>query len=352
VSWETRPYRAAEDLGSVAQFLVPLGDDSFRSRLRGRVQAYYRWKYGDDAGGSNRVRVAVDADGLVGVVAMLPRRVRIHGRVVTAFEMGDISTGEGHRRQGVFSRLGRELCDAAAATAAFTYVKPNEESSPVLLRHLGFTPLADVQTLARPLRVSRLLGHRLGRPLPRAVSLPLDGLFAIRPPRGAIGVGPEQAFGDEFDELWDAVAGDYPNIVVRDRAYLTWRYIDNPTPYVVLGARDMRGRLRGYAVALVVESGGRRIGYLVDILAGARDRATQQALGQGVLHACSDEGAVVVHTWLVKATRSVQSLLRASLRSLGFLPRGVSRVLWRPADAGLPADARAWYLTMADFDGI
>jgi hypothetical protein len=266
--------------------------------------------------------------------------------------MGDISTGEGHRRQGVFSRLGRELCDAAAATAAFTYVKPNEESSPVLLRHLGFTPLADLQTLARPLRISPILAHRLGHPLPRAVSRPLDRLFAIRAPSGALAVTRERGFGDEFDRLWDAVADDYPAIVVRDRAYLTWRYTDNPTPYVILAARDAGGGLRGYAVALVIQWGTRRIGYLVDVLTRPRDRAAQRALGRGVLRACSDEGALVVHTWLVKAAHSVQSPLRSSLRSLGFFPREVSRVLWRPRDAGLPADARAWYLTMADFDGI
>jgi len=350
VSWQTRAYRAAEDLGPVAEFLVPLGDASFRSRLHGRLHAYYRWKYGD--GDSERVRVAVDAEGLVGVVAMLPRRVRVGGGTVTAFEMGDISTGARRRRQGVFSRLGREACDASAATAAFTYVKPNEESTPVLRRHLGFTRLVDVQTLGRPLRLSRILAHRLGRPLPRPLGRAVDRLFAVRGPDGALAVTHERAFGEEFDGLWDAVAGDYPAIVVRDRAYLTWRYTDNPTPYVILAARDADGALRGYAVTLVVQWGARRIGYLVDLLTRARDRVAQRALVLGALRDCSDVGALAVHTWLVRARGSVQAPLRATLRGLGFFPRGVSHVLWRPAGAGLPANARDWYLTMADFDGI
>lgn len=350
MTWRTRAYRAAEDLAPVAELLEPLGDESFRWRLSGRLHAYYRWKYGD--GESERVRVALDGDNLVGVVAMLPRRVRVGGRTVTAFEMGDISTAACHRRQGVFSRLGREACAASATAAAFTYVKPNEESTPVLLTRLGFTPLADMQTLVRPVRISRLLAHRLGRPLPPMVSGSLDRLFAIRPPAAGLAVTRERTFSDEFDRFWETVADDYPAIVVRDRAYLTWRYTDNPTPYVTLAARDGAGGLRGYAVALVVQWGARRIGYLVDLLTAARDRAAQRALVHGVLRACCNDGALAVHTWIVKAAGSSQSSLRASLRALGFLPRGTGRVLWRPAADGLPASPRAWYLTMSDFDGI
>src|SRR5881628_572252 len=100
--WQTRPYRA-EDLRPLAEFLAPLGDESFRSRLRGKLDAYYRWKYGNGHGDSNRVRVAVGADGLVGVVAMLPRRIQMGGRIVTALEMGDILTDSSSRRHGVFS---------------------------------------------------------------------------------------------------------------------------------------------------------------------------------------------------------------------------------------------------------
>ncbi|PYN80934.1 MAG: hypothetical protein DMD96_12770 [Candidatus Rokuibacteriota bacterium] len=349
--WRTRAYRV-EDLGPLAEFLVPLGDESFSSRLRGKVSAYYRWKYGNGPGESDRVRLAIGVDGLIGVVAMLPRRIKLGGQVLTAFEFGDLLTGPGYRRQGVFSTLGREACEASAAMGALSYVKPNADAAPALLKHLGFRPLLELETLARPIRVSRILAQRFGRWPFGAWGRPLDKLFAVRASSGPPFLTREAIFGEEFDGLWEAVAGDYPAIVVRDRTYLEWRYRQNPTDYTVLAARDGSGRLRGYAVGLVVQWGARRIGYLVDILARREDRATQVALARGILRSCSDEGAQTVHTWIAKESASVQSTLRSALRSVGFFHRGSDWVLWRPSLDDLPSDQRAWYLTMADFDGI
>ena len=348
--WRTRAYRF-EDLEPVAEFLAPLGGESFSSRTRGRVDAYYRWKYGNGPGESNRVRVAIGPEGLIGVVATLPRRIKLGGRTLTAFEMGDFLTSPAYRRQGVFSTLMREACEASARAGEFSYVKPNANSAPLLLKHLGFRPLLGFEILARPIRISRILARRFGR-LVGAWSRPLDTLFAVRPSKGAPSLTRESTFTDEFDRLWEAVAGDYPAIVVRDRAYLEWRYAQNPTAYTVLAARDARGRLRGYAVGLVVELGGKRFGYLVDILTRREDQVTQVALAKGILRSCSDDGAQTVHAWVVKAAASVQSPLRSSLRSVGFFPRGGGPVLWRPNLDDLPSDQRAWYLTMADFDGI
>lgn len=349
--WQTRAYRS-EDLGPVAEFLAPLGDESFHSRLGGKVDAYYRWKYGNGTGGSNRVRLAVDTEGLIGVVAMLPRRIKLGGRILTAFEMGDILTSSRYRRQGIFSALAREACETSAAMGALSYVKPNANSAPVLLNHLGFRRLVELETLARPIRISRILARRFGRRLFGAWCQPLDKLFAVRQSSRAPFLTRESTFTEEFDRLWEAVASDYPAIVVRDRAYLQWRYEQNPTAYTVLAARDGSGRLRGYGVGLVVQSGTRRIGYVVDILTRREDRITQVALAREILRSCSDEGAQTVHTWIVKAPGSVQSTLRSSLRSVGFFPRGGGWVLWRPSLDDLPGDQRAWYLTMADFDGI
>jgi len=348
--WHTRAYRP-EDLGSLAEFLAPLGDESFGSRLRGRVDAYYRWKYGNGAGESNRIRVAVGTNGLMGVVAMLPRRIKLGARILTVFELGDLLTDSRYRRQGVFSILAREACEASAAMGALSYVKPNARSGPILVNRLGFRRLVELDTLARPIRVSRILAHRFGR-LTGVWTQPLDTLFAVCGSSGALLVTRETTFTEEFDGLWDAVAGEYPAIVVRDRAYLEWRYEENPTEYTILVARDASGRLQGFAVGLVVESEAKKIGYLVDILTRRRDRATQVALVNGILRSCSDEGAQTVYTWIVNARASVQSTLRSTLRSLGFFPRGGSGVLWRPHVDGLPADPRAWYLTMSDFDGI
>src|SRR5215813_1582983 len=250
--WHTRAYRP-EDLGSLAEFLAPLGDESFGSRLRGRVDAYYRWKYGNGAGESNRIRVAVGTNGLMGVVAMLPRRIKLGARILTVFELGDLLTDSRYRRQGVFSILAREACEASAAMGALSYVKPNARSGPILVNRLGFRRLVELDTLARPIRVSRILAHRFGR-LTGVWTQPLDTLFAVCGSSGALLVTRETTFTEEFDGLWDAVAGEYPAIVVRDRAYLEWRYEENPTEYTILVARDASGRLQGFAVGLVVES--------------------------------------------------------------------------------------------------
>src|SRR6266571_1013611 len=230
--WRTRAYRF-EDLESVAEFLAPLGNESFSSRDRGKASAYYRWKYGTGPGESNRVRLAIGVEGLIGVVAMLPRWIKLGERILTAFELGDLLTSPTYRRQGVFSTLGREACEASAAMGALSYVKPNVDSARVLLKHLGFRPLLQLQTLGRPIRISRILAQRLGRWPFEAWDQPLDNLFAIRASSGPPFLTREATFTEEFDRFWDAVSADYPVIMVRDRTYLEWRYEQNPTEYTI-----------------------------------------------------------------------------------------------------------------------
>src|SRR5438093_4018397 len=199
--WQTRAYHP-EDLGPLAEFLVPLGDEGFSSRTRGKVDAYYRWKYGNGSGESNRVRVAVGTEGLIGVVALLPRCIKLDGRILTAFEMGDILTAAGYRRQGVFSALGREACQASASMGALSYVKPNADSAPVALNRRGFRPLVELETLARPIRISRILAQRVGH-LFGAWGRPLDKFFAVRTTNSRLFLSREATFTDEFDRLWE-----------------------------------------------------------------------------------------------------------------------------------------------------
>jgi hypothetical protein len=100
----------------------------------------------------------------------------------------------------------------------------------LLVRHVGCEILGDLLFLVRD----------LAAPAPAT------------PP--GIAVTADVRLPDDVDALWHRCAAAVPTGLVRDRAWLQWRYADHPrVRYTLLAARDAGGALRGLAA---VRAGG------------------------------------------------------------------------------------------------
>src|SRR5262249_45465847 len=143
---------------------------------------------------------------------------------------------------------------------------------------LGWRPLARLRCRIRPLDPAALLARRFGAPMPgldRALAL----LVRAAGPRGtgAIRVAPLDGAGDELDRLWREVERDRMGSVVKDAAWVRWRFLDAPgAPYEVLAARDADGCLRGYAAVRLSSDGS--IAYLSELVAPDREAPAAAAL--------------------------------------------------------------------------
>jgi len=154
------------------------------------------------------VLLAEDDGQIVATVAMSFVRMSVGGEELTVGMPLRVATDEAYRGRGIFRDLQAENEERARVSGIrLLLTVPNAASAPVFLKRLGWTPLPSLRVWGR------LRPFRTGRP------------------RGGV---------DRFAEPAPRpVAGDR---VLRDSAWLNWRFADAPKPYLRLEGN-------GYAVA-------------------------------------------------------------------------------------------------------
>ena len=170
------------------------------------------------------------------------------------------------------------------------------------------------------------------------------------------------AFNDEFDALWARTTGDFPISVLRDRAYLTWRYLENPVAeYVILIAERARG-MAGYAVLSLRALETRGVVAIAELLVAPGDEAAGLDLLAGAEACARQLGAMQLQCWMTPGRRFYRHLLRQ--RGFVFLPFRVlpgilhytTSFIVRPRPgtslAPDPGQLGNWFLAMGDQDTV
>jgi len=176
------------------------------------------------------------------------------------------TTSEAARGKGIFPALeSKHEREAEERGVAVVLAFASKPTAPIFLGPLGWTEIGRIRVWARP--------------FPRR--------FRRRQPYARI---------ERFRHAGDA-AKDWPNHVIRDAAYLNWRYLQSPRDYVavagggsyaVVGHKEHRGTALAYVADLVGHPGFLLRACLAEVRAGARaliaipapeHRATYAAMG-------------------------------------------------------------------------
>lgn len=356
--WDVRPYRPGDEEQLVALYARVFG--------RPRSLAYWCWKLKGRDAPFETVWVAVtDAGQIIGQYGGIPLRVQLHGQVYPAVHAVEAMTDPTFRRQGMLTRLG-SAAHAGWATAGQVAVLglPNEQWG-TRNRALGYTTLFPLAWLRFPLHIERVVAQR-GR-VPGPLVGPATALGTVgsgvwrgmarrtlrRQQQGAgITVEPITGPSPAFDQLWPTLAGQYAHFVVRDSAWVQWRFVAAPEQdYRVLLARA-GGHPAGYLAYRRVVAPERVTGYIADLFVAPDGDAVTAALLEAALDDLSAQGV-----GMVLASGAPGSALYRRLRGLGFLPVQLPfNFEWvplaPPADPATLADPAAWHLTVGDFDVV
>ena len=290
---------------------------------------------------------------VVGHVALLPRRIRAFGQEGLAGHSVYAMTRPAWQRRGVSRTLAAEAWRAARARGLLAvYGFANEQSLAGILGYQGRQAVGPLPVMVRPLRpvgaAARLAYHRLrARPGAGPSGTPVGGLE--RPPPGWT----RSAFDHRHTALFRGTGSPAPVAVVRDAAYLAWRYRSTPdTPYL---QRDVASGKK--LAATVVLRLARRFGLdLAFVMEWSGPPEWHGPTIDALRHAIALGRDAGVHGVAALARRG--SPERRMLRRLGFL--GVPETLLpgtvcltvRPAPE-LELDGRwhapaGWYLTWGD----
>ncbi len=219
---------------------------------------------------------------VLGQYASMPVRLKVKDQIVRASWGMDVMVRSSLQRKGVGSRL-------------FLYWDQNVEASLglglslasyTLFQKLQWHDVGPVPCYTRILDPARLLARRIGSIPARLVSpfakTLLGATFPARGSRSTIApvdVQPlEGAFGDGFDRLWEKASPGFDFVAERKATYLEWKYHRAPhVSYEIFQAlRD--GEVAGFIVLRAAETGGVRLGLVVDLFAHPEDRAVLDTL--------------------------------------------------------------------------
>ena len=205
---------------------LPTGDARIYGVLRGEeVLAYYHVPVYEGQVGGERRRF-----GMVQGVAVSPEL----------------------RGQGVFRRLAEFATDdLARSDLALLYSFPNGRSIKAFVKYNGYAAVETLRAYVLPVRSAQLINAKanlggLGRLLGAAV----DRLFRIPSvpmEEGATLVAHEEV-GDEVAAAYAAQQSGLGTALVRDRAYLTWRFVERPNSRHFIFSLQAGARTRAAAV--------------------------------------------------------------------------------------------------------
>jgi GNAT superfamily N-acetyltransferase len=253
----------------------------------------FDWWFDENPAGSLR-SVAVMDSRVVGVAAHSLYRMVLDGEEQTGSFSVHATTDPEARGRGIFVELERRHeREAAERGVACVLAFASAPTAPIFLGPLGWTEIGRLRVWARPVS-KRVSGEAVA-------SLSVDG---------------------------DAAAA-WPNHVLRDAAYLRWRYLDSPRGY-----EAVRGD-GGYGIVWPAKRHrGRAIAVLADLV-GSR----------GLLH----DAARRARARLLFALPAPEQ--RGAFLAAGFLPTPQTLNFMGKALAGrLNTDPRAWRVTLGDTD--
>lgn len=291
----------------------------------------WRWLFLDHPAGPASFAVADTGQQLVGQYATVPVRLQHAGSVVSALMSVQTATDPAFQRQGILSALANWLYGRTQEKAPIVFGFPNPAVAPTRYGRLGWVELRPFPLLGRPI-----------------VGLPLE-----RPTRNRITTF--DSFGSWADELWQGLAPDLGTCAIRDATYLNWRFRDSPFSYRFY-ALERDGAIVAFAVLGFTNGRGRRVAYIMELMARADDSSAARALIARCVHASSAEGARAIATIATRRHPHRTAFLRAGLVPLPkSLRRSFSFGVRQNGPGVVPNELfhiDDWYLSPADLDYV
>jgi len=268
---------------------------------------YWRWLTQGNPSGPTRTWLAKANGEIIAIFMARPVRAKVGDREVLAHFFTNALVRSDFQRQGVISHLARWAHqDSPKLGAAFDLGAPGP-SLKGAWRKYGVSRIGPASPLMlKPLDVGAMLAHKgiKSRPIYWLASA---GYKLIAPflrrrwfnrPDLDLTIGEVTSFDERFDRFWERVKQKYHTLLVRDAAFLQWRYKDVPlkaahcfvatdeqkeiVAYTAFRGTDLEGIATGMILDLLIEPSerGRKAGN--QLVAEATRQFKKDGLAVGV----------------------------------------------------------------------
>jgi len=331
-------------------------DDSIRGAYEtlfpgdnGKSSELLDWRFRRNPHGEAKFAVASKDGQIVGLIALVPTRLRGGPRAMLGYQAIDTAVHPSCRGRGLFVRMGMLAQDPDALGGELLWGFPNANAAPGWYGRLGWTNFGQVPLLMRPLRSSFLLG-RLHLKV-RALDLPL-----IRSRTSSAEVYTDGArLSADFASLWRRVAPQFGIAVDRSGDWLRWRLVDKPgANYCCMGKKSPAGDLQAFVATKLADKHGGRLCYVMEAMSTHEHQGDLKRVLLTEMALAARCGAEVALAWCPKSAPAYQAYRRAGFFPvpLGLRPIEINfgaRAL-REESAAAAAPGAPWYVSFLDSD--
>ena len=318
------------------------------------TEAHWRWKAKGRPSRVENVGVAVAADDrpifqFVGI----PCPALVLGSPRTVMVGADVLTAPAFRRRGVFTTAARRLFATwreAGVALILGLANDRWRSQADALGYERFFPLRRLVRILRPERVLARKAHLPAVAGLRGLGWAWNRMWD-RPAPAEIGVRPLTSATAEIDAVWQRAVSRVQTSLVRDRAWVAWRYDACPYRTYHITLAERAAGPAGYAVHSIVRQDGMTSVQLPEIFAPGDRPALRALVRDAIRHSAAADADTVV-TFAVPGSDLDHELRRAGfLTGRGGWPLEVIRL-----DPTIPRaalrDAAGWWLAGGDFDVV
>ncbi len=351
-NWIIRPFQPGDEKQA-----VPLFNRIFNKDMN---EAEYLWKVVNTPWPPSTATtwIADDNGTIAGQYASTAMQFKLHNQIKTILHVCDVMTHPDYRKQGLLTTIGEEanrqwaVNNISFVTGCFPLEGWGSRNE-----HLGWEVMYQSAWMWRPLDLGQMLppalklfegvANRLSAGLNRLSYQIAERRFRNWKTKLIVSAK------EEFDGLWSELKHHYAAIVVRDSAWVNYRYLDAPhQEYSVTAAYDTDGKLCGYVACRLRRLGNKKVAYIADLFSHPEDGHTIPALLNAAILQMHKAGAQAILSLV-----PFPSFILPYYRAAGFTERykrfNISIVpLDEKEDFSYLADPRTWYSSGGEFDLI
>jgi GNAT superfamily N-acetyltransferase len=316
---------------------------------------FWGWEFLEGPDGQGWIYIVEDGSKIVGHFADIPRSFSVQGEPILGTLSLDLMVHPDYWRRGIFEALGRYGIERVRKeNGRFLIAFPIRQETIHGLKKIGWKEVVKLPVLVYPIRFSGIINRYLHFPL---LSLVAGGVvrflyvlcYRLKRRNGMEKIEIEEmgSLDDQFDHFWQEALSLYPIIGVRNRNYLTWRYLQHPTRTYTIYRAKKSGEMKGYIVLRKVDLLNFNSAVIVDLL--ALDEVTLTALVErGIQH--SRQKGTDLLAFMVPRGHPYDKILRKR----GFLPspKTFQFMVYFHSKREIFNSPENWYVNWGDTDVI
>jgi len=226
----------------------------------------WKWRYNENPAWSkcsHQFYVGEVENKIVGVIGLIPYRVKLENKIVTIVSPVDLAVKKESRSKGYGSKIRKGILNKNIAPF-FISTSCNEHTHKMSIYMGGaeilesknryIKPLSSKGYLKKMFSKSLIINRLAHDKLLSVLSVPIDmylksDIFFPKYSKYSYdSIENVDTFDDRFDTFWNIISKDYKFIFVRDSKYLNWRYSKYPFGGIESFSFSRGKKILGFAV--------------------------------------------------------------------------------------------------------